>query len=180
MAKQGSFFVRLCYGYVGRYKDTSKMTTKEVIEEFLKRKGVSTPKEFFTRSFGKQKVGLNFFGNRNDKGSNPISTVNPVLPKEAFGFKNNDFLNTPHHTKHMKDMGFDNSKEYEKSAIEFWNKGEGEIFYSNTRKRLHKYNEKRGIMIVISPEGTIYTFYQVKSKKFKAIMLQERLEKWKK
>jgi len=28
MAKQGGFFVRLCYGYVGKYKDTSKMIHK--------------------------------------------------------------------------------------------------------------------------------------------------------
>lgn len=51
MAKQGGFFVRLCYGYVGKYKDTSKMTAKEVIEEFLKRKGVSSPREFFDNKF---------------------------------------------------------------------------------------------------------------------------------
>lgn len=51
MAKRGNFFIRLCYGYVGRYKDTSKMTTKEVVEEFLKRKGVSSPKEFFNAKF---------------------------------------------------------------------------------------------------------------------------------
>jgi hypothetical protein len=51
MAKQGGFFVRLCYGYVGKYKDTSKMTTKEVVEEFLKRKGVSSPREFFDKVF---------------------------------------------------------------------------------------------------------------------------------
>ena len=34
---KSNFFVRLCYGYVGRYKDTSKMTTREVIDEFLKK-----------------------------------------------------------------------------------------------------------------------------------------------
>lgn len=51
MAKKGNFFIRLCYGYVGRYKDTSKMTTKEVVEEFLKRKGVSSPREFFQKRF---------------------------------------------------------------------------------------------------------------------------------
>ncbi len=51
MAKRGNFFIRLCYGYVGRNKDTSKMSTKEVIEEFLKSKGVSTPGEFFQKRF---------------------------------------------------------------------------------------------------------------------------------
>lgn len=52
---QNSFFVRLCYGYVGKYKDTSKMTTKEVIDEFLKKRGVSSPKEFFEKAFSRQK-----------------------------------------------------------------------------------------------------------------------------
>ena len=51
MAKRGNFFIRLCYGYVGRYKDTSKMTAKEVIEEFLKSKGVASPREFFEKRF---------------------------------------------------------------------------------------------------------------------------------
>ena len=55
MAKRGKSLIRLCYGYVGRYKDTSKMTTKEVVEEFLKRKGVSSPREFFGAKFKHQK-----------------------------------------------------------------------------------------------------------------------------
>ena len=57
MAKKNSFFVRLCYGYVGRYKDTSNMTTEEVIEEFLKNKGVSSPKEFFEKKFKRNNNG---------------------------------------------------------------------------------------------------------------------------
>lgn len=50
---KSNFFVRLCYGYVGRYKDTSKMTTREVIDEFLKKRGVSSPKEFFEKAFNR-------------------------------------------------------------------------------------------------------------------------------
>jgi hypothetical protein len=46
-----AFFVRLCYGYVGSYKDTSTMTTEEVIEEFLDKNGVRSPKEFFEKKF---------------------------------------------------------------------------------------------------------------------------------
>lgn len=53
MAK-GNFFVRLCYAVVGKTKDTSKMTTKEVIEEFLRQKGVSSPRELFLNSFTKR------------------------------------------------------------------------------------------------------------------------------
>lgn len=46
MAK-GNFFIRLCYAVVGKTKDTSKMTMKEVIEEFLSQNGVSSPREYF-------------------------------------------------------------------------------------------------------------------------------------
>ncbi len=56
--KKNNFFIRLCYGYVGKHKDTSKMTTKEVIDEFLKRKGVSSPREFFKKRFkGLKQIG---------------------------------------------------------------------------------------------------------------------------
>ena len=48
---KGHFFVRLAYGVVGSYKDTSSMTTTEVIEEFLDRNGVKTPREFFEKKF---------------------------------------------------------------------------------------------------------------------------------
>ncbi len=54
--KKNNFFVRLCYGYVGKYKDTSKMTTQEVIDEFLKSKGVSSPREFFQKKFKVNKL----------------------------------------------------------------------------------------------------------------------------
>lgn len=46
---KNNFFVRLCYGYVGGKlgKDTSKMTTSQVIQEFLNAQKVSSPREFF-------------------------------------------------------------------------------------------------------------------------------------
>lgn len=55
MAK-GNFFVRLCYAVVGKTKDTSKMTMKEVIEEFLRQNGVSSPKEYFQKLRSKKDV----------------------------------------------------------------------------------------------------------------------------
>lgn len=51
MSKRGNFFVRLCYGVVGKTKDTSKMTTQQVIDEFLKKKGASSPREYFNKRF---------------------------------------------------------------------------------------------------------------------------------
>ena len=43
-------FVKLCYGVVGSYKDTSNMTTDEVIKEFLKHEGVRSAEEYFNKS----------------------------------------------------------------------------------------------------------------------------------
>lgn len=48
---KGQFFVRLAYGVVGSYMDTKQMTTREVIEEFLQKNGVKTPREFFEKKF---------------------------------------------------------------------------------------------------------------------------------
>lgn len=56
MAKKNNFFIRLCYGYVGGKlgKDTSKMTTSQVIQEFLKSQNVSSAGEFFREKIKKQ------------------------------------------------------------------------------------------------------------------------------
>lgn len=80
MAKRGNFFIRLCYGYVGRYKDTSKMTTKEVVEEFLKRKGVSSPREFFQKRFSGKQYPTPQKGEPRIK-STPTYTINGVEHK---------------------------------------------------------------------------------------------------
>jgi hypothetical protein len=50
---KGSFFVRLAYGYVEHKlgMNTAKMTTDEVMREFLGAKGTKTPKEFFDKKF---------------------------------------------------------------------------------------------------------------------------------
>ena len=52
-AGKSNFFVRLCYGYVEGTlgKDTSQMTTSEVIQEFLNSKGYKSPKDFFNKGF---------------------------------------------------------------------------------------------------------------------------------
>lgn len=55
---KGSFFVRLAYGYVEHKlgMNTAKMTTDEVIKEFLNAKGSRTPNDFFKNRFkGKEK-----------------------------------------------------------------------------------------------------------------------------
>lgn len=51
-----NFFVRLAYGYVEHRlgRDTSKMTTREVIQEFLEAYGASSPVDFFKKRFKKK------------------------------------------------------------------------------------------------------------------------------
>lgn len=57
MASYG--FIKLCYGVVGSYKDTSKMTEDEVVKEFLKHEGVSSADEYYEKcnsnTYGKLK-----------------------------------------------------------------------------------------------------------------------------
>ena len=85
MAKRGNFFIRLCYGYVGRYKDTKKMTTREVVEEFLNRIGVSSPREFFQNKF-KCKTKASATQNANSKLKKTIETLKTKKIKFSEGF----------------------------------------------------------------------------------------------
>lgn len=60
MSESNSYgFIKLCYGVVGSYKDTSKMTTHQVIEEFLRHESVSSAEEYYEKqrnnTYGKLK-----------------------------------------------------------------------------------------------------------------------------
>ena len=46
---------------------------------------------------------------------------------------------TKHHQRHAKEMGFKNTKEYEKAAIEFFNSSKGKLYYSLAKNRFYKY-----------------------------------------
>ena len=102
-------------------------------------------------------IPLNFFGKR-DFSNVPIDR-NP--PKEVYGFASKKLLNTSHHSQHMKDMGYKNSKEYEQGAIDFWKNGKGDMYYSRARKRFYKYNKQSRILIVVNKEGIIHTFFKL-------------------
>ena len=102
------------------------------------------------------------------------SKKRPELPKEAYGFAR---LETEHHKDHAEEMGYKNQKEYEKAAIDFWNKGNGDVYYSNARNSFIKYNMRTTEFIVVSGDGTIHTFMYIKPIKFKTIARWEKLEK---
>lgn len=129
---------------------------------------------------------LKFFTQKRKNAETDKSQIIATMPKKAFGFGNKELLTRPDHVQHAKDLGYKTSKDYEQGAISFWKQAIGEIYYGRARKRFYKYGKlvlngkQKNVMLVISSNGTIHTFYEVSEKKFKKISIQERLEKWKK
>lgn len=93
-------------------------------------------------------------------------------PEKATGFNR---LNTAHHQRHAKEMGFKNAREYERAAVEFFNSGDGEMFYSSSRKRFYLYNEKTQ-WLAVSSNGVVHTFLKRTKKEFARIRRQDKLE----
>lgn len=83
-------------------------------------------------------------------------------------------LNTAHHQRHAREMGFENTSEYERAAFEFFNSDRGTLYYSEARKRYYRYEEKTGILCV-SMDGIINTFNIYSKKKFDMIKRQDKL-----
>ena len=141
------------------------------------------PQEFDEESgrYGSDSVGKSYRKNTSyaeiiaDERGNTIQ-----LPKKASGFEDKKRKHSPDHVRHAEEMGFKNHDEYENAAIDFWNKGEGGIFYGNKRKRFAKYNERTGEYLVIDSDGTLRTYYKINLKKFKSIQKKEGLTEWKK
>ena len=95
------------------------------------------------------------------------------MPKTAFGFAK-DRLHTPHHEQHVREMGFKSSKEYERAAIEFWENGEGELYYSKRRDCYYKYNQKRKWFLSIDRDGIVRTFHVLPKKDFENAKEQDK------
>lgn len=87
------------------------------------------------------------------------------MPKSAFGFSK-DRLHTKDHERHVKEMGFKTSKEYERAAIDFWEKGDGDLCYSKRRQVYYKYDKRRRWFLSIDKEGTVRTFHLLPKKQF--------------
>lgn len=160
---KNNFFVRLCYGVVSKTTDTTNMTTKQVIDEFLKQRKISTPKEYFDKLKVKKTssdIGINFFKQKRDFSNVP---ADKNYPDFAYGFGDSKLLNRKDHQTHAKELGFRNTNEYQKAAIRFWNERTGKIYYGKARKRFFMYDEKTSLMLVIDAEGIIHTFYEEKN-----------------
>ena len=56
-------------------------------------------------------------------------------PEQATGFNR---LNTAHHQRHAKEMGYANLKEYEKAAVNFFNSDRGQLYYSTKWEKFYR------------------------------------------
>ena len=99
-----------------------------------------------------------------------LKTGKPKLEK-ATGFNR---LETKHHQRHAKEMGFKNTKEYEKAAVEFFNSDRGDLYYSEKWGKYYRYDEQSHLLAV-SSEGVIHTFWSRTKKEFERIKRQDKL-----
>lgn len=99
-----------------------------------------------------------------------LKTGKPKFEK-ATGFNR---LETKHHQRHAKEMGFKNTKEYEKAAVEFFNSDRGDLYYSEKWGKYYRYDEKSHLLAV-SSEGVMHTFWSRTKKEFERIRRQDKL-----
>lgn len=122
------------------------------------------------------KLDLQFFAKKSKEGKKEISDKDiPTPPKEAYGFLNKERLHTKHHVNHSKEMGFKDQDDYERAAIDFWERGEGKVYASKLYPKFYKYDKKSKSLLTISYAGIIHTFMKRTEHDFSKIMIQERL-----
>lgn len=103
--------------------------------------------------------------------------IDDIPPVEyAYGFIDNERRTTAHHIAHAKEMGFRNQSDYEREACRFFNSNEGDLYYSERRKRFYRYDKKTKRMVA-SSDGIIHTFMLVSEKKFETKKKEDKL--WK-
>ena len=117
-----------------------------------------------------KKIPLDFFSKKEKQIRKYNSESIPEMPREAYGFAR---LHTNHHERHAAEMGYKDMKEYERAAINFWNKGEGELYYSKPRCSYYKYNRKTTELVIVS-DGTIHSFMYKSARNF---LITERWDK---
>lgn len=99
----------------------------------------------------------------------PESAAHPPVEK-AFGFNR---LDTKHHQRHAREMGFKNMREYEQAAVAFFNSNKGKLYYSQAKRCFYRYDEKSKLFCS-SSDGKIHTFLIYSSKKFENIRKQDK------
>ena len=94
------------------------------------------------------------------------------IPEKAVRFNR---LETKHHRRHAKEMGFKNTRDYERAAIEFFNSNKGTLYYSRARGRFYRYDEKTKFF-VSSSSVVIHAFDFVSKSEFMRKIRQDKLD----
>lgn len=93
------------------------------------------------------------------------------IPEKAVGFNR---LETKYHQCHAQEMGFKNTRDYERAAVEFFNSDKGKLYYSEKRGKFYRYDEKSQLLVILS-KGVIHTFGKRTQKEFERIRRQDQL-----
>ena len=140
----------------GRYCFRQNMTYPEILQYFAK----------------KSPDGWKNSEKRKREADSENSRDIPQRPQKAFGFAR---LKTKHHNQHMVDMGFKDEASYQRAAIEFWESGQGTVYYSVLRKNFAKESPDKSKIVVVETDGTIKTYFPFKTKKARdRYLLQDR------
>ena len=161
---------RIAYGLAKKFGiDTTGKSPGEVWE-LLKKHGIT--EENAVRKISEIKK------EKREKLENKYNSENgdngKSLPK-AIGFNR---PKTRHHQRHINELGYKNEKEYIKGAIDFWNKGKGNIYIGERRGNYAKYDKNSGRYLTCDKSGTITTFYFVTEKEFDKNLKQEKYKLW--
>lgn len=94
--------------------------------------------------------------------------------QSAEGFADKTRINTRHHLRHAREMGYKNQREYERAGCDFFNSDRGKLYYGIKRKRFYRYDEKTH-EYAVSSDGVLHTYMPMSKKEFKKKIEQEQL-----
>lgn len=92
----------------------------------------------------------------------------------AMGFADKTRVNTKHHQRHAREMGYKSQSEYEKAGCDFFNSNQGKLYYGIKRKRYYRYDEKTH-ELAVSVDGILHTYMPMSKKEFKNTIKREQL-----
>ncbi len=148
--------------------DTSKMTTEQAVEKYNELLGKTGRYDAKTGDKAEEREKLEKRYN-SDMASGIKRDVKKI--PQAIGFNR---PKTKHHLRHAQEMGL-NEKEYIRRAILFFNSKQGNMYFSEARKRFYKYNKETKELAVASEVGIIHTYQFCTEKRFFRTKEQDNL-----
>lgn len=113
---------RRAYGLAKKYGiDTSSMSPKEVWEA-LAEKGITSDIP------SKTEQAVDKYSDSPERDKKAMQKSGQLMPKvskpeKAYGFEDKKRKFSPDHIQHAKEMGFKHQDDYERAAMDFWDKG---------------------------------------------------------